>query len=183
VRSIGQRYVEFLEEWYEETAKPIAVLHQLVRRDAGNGWALEKLSLLLTLAERWDELLSVYDECLARTTEPAQTASLLEEAARVAKDLAGQALRASDYLKRLFLLRPEDEQLCFALERRLAEQERHRDLVDVWHARLPHVEAAQKLDLRVRITERYLSYLGAADLALEGALQLTELTDGKAAGC
>src|SRR5690606_31803347 len=50
VRSIGQRYVEFLEEWYEETAKPIAVLHQLVRRDAGNGWALEKLSLLLTLA-------------------------------------------------------------------------------------------------------------------------------------
>ncbi len=183
LRSIGQRYVEFLEEWYEETAKPIQVLHLLVRRDVGNGWALEKLSLLLTLSERWDELLAVYDECLARTTQPQQTASLLEEAARVAKDFAGQALRASDYLKRLFLLRPEDEQLCLALERRLNEQERHQDLVDVWQARLPHVDAAQKLDLRVRITERYLSALGAAELALAGALELTGLADGKVPGC
>lgn len=182
-RTLGQRYVEFLEEWYEETTKPIGVLHQLVRRDVGNGWALEKLSLLLTLGERWDELLGVYDECLSRSLDSRHTASLLEEAARVAKDFAGQALRASDYLKRLFLLRPEDEQLCLALERRLSEQARHQDLVDVWQARLPHVDAAQKLDLRVRITERYLSHLGAAELALAGAIELTGLPDGKVAGC
>lgn len=182
-RTVGQRYVEFLEEWYEETSKPIAVLHQLVRRDVGNNWALEKLSLLLTLGERWDELLEVYDESLERCDAPKQAELLLEEAARVAKDFAGQAHRASDYLKRLFILRPDDEQLCLALERRLAEQERHQDLVDVWHARLPYVDASQKLDLRVRITERYLVHLGAAELALRGALELTGSEDGRAPGC
>lgn len=182
-RAVGQRYVEFLEEWYEDTTKPIRVLHQLVRHDVENNWALEKLSLLLTLSERWDELLSVYDECLAQVSDNKHTASLLEEAARVAKDFAGQSLRASDYLKRLFLLRPEDEQLCLALERRLAEQERHQDLVDVWDARLPHVDAAQKLELRVRIAERYLTHLSAAPLALRGALELTELPNGRVQGC
>jgi tetratricopeptide (TPR) repeat protein len=182
-RAFGQRYVEFLEEWYEETDKPIAVLHTLVSADVGNGWAIEKLSLLLTLSERWNELLGVYDDCLGRSSDGQQVESLLEEAARIAKDFAGQAQRASDYLKRLFLLRPRDEQLALVLERRLAEQERHQDLVDVWHARLPHVNAATQLDLRVRITERYLNALNASDAALTGSLELLTLKDGKAPGC
>lgn len=182
-RAFGQRYVEFLEEWYEETEKPIAVLHTLVSRDVGDGWAIQKLSLLLTLSERWDELLNVYDDCLNRSEDPHQVESLLEEAARIAKDFAGQAQRASDYLKRLFLVRPTDEQLALVLERRLAEQERHQDLVDVWHARLPHVDAATQLDLRVRITERYLNALNAPEAALSGSLDLLDLPDGKAPGC
>lgn len=183
LRAVGQRYVEFLEEWYEETDRTVAVLTTLVRRDAGNSWALEKLSLLLTLAERWDELLAIYDACLERATDTRQTIELLEEASRVAKDFAGQARRASDYLKQLFILRPHDEQLCSALERRLAEQERHQDLVDVWQARMPEVDEAGKLDLRVRITERYLSYLDAPEKALEGALGLLRLDRGEAQGC
>lgn len=181
-RAFGQRYVQFLEEWYEETDKPIAVLHTLVSRDVGNSWAIEKLSLLLTLAERWDELLSVYDDCLTRSGDAKQTASLLEEAARISKDFAGQAQRASDYLKRLFLLRPADEQLALLLERRLGEQERHQDLVDVWQARLSQSNPATQLDLRVRITERYLNALNAPEAALAGGLELLTLEGGKAPG-
>lgn len=171
-RTVGQRAVEFLEEWYEDTSKAIGVLTECVRLDASNSWALEKLSLLLTLAKRWDDLLGTYDSALGHVETRAQRIHLLEEAARIAKDFAGQAGRASDYLKQLFLLRPDDAALATSLERRLEQQDRYADLVDVWRARQSAVDAAAKVDLELQIARTLLQPLGNAEGALASCRSL-----------
>ena len=112
---VGQRAIAFQEEWHEDTRRAVEILELLISRDPENTWAFEKLSLLLTLAERWNDLLATYDRALERLEEPSAKMHLLEEAARIAKDFAGQAQRASDYLKHLLLLRPADDKLAASL--------------------------------------------------------------------
>ncbi len=180
---VGRRAVEFLEEWYEETDKPIKVLLHCIQKDASNSWALEKLSLLLTLAERWDDLLGTYDGALANVEEKALRIHLLEEAARIAKDFAGQANRASDYLKQLLLLRPDDTGLATSLERRLEQQERFADLVDIWRARLPVVDDAGSVELRLKIARTLLEPLGEASQALTVASELLDNKQAEAETC
>ena len=75
------------------------------------------VSLLLTMAERWDDLLALYDRALARVTEPSRRLELLDEAAHVAKDFAGQGDRAIQYLELLFPLKPADTRIATSLER------------------------------------------------------------------
>ncbi len=182
-RLVGQRAVEFLEEWYEDTEKPIKVLLHCIQKDAGNAWALEKLSLLLTLAERWDDLLGTYDGALSNVEEKAQRIHLLEEAARIAKDFAGQANRASDYLKQLLLLRPDDTALATSLERRLEQQERFADLVDIWRARLPVVDTAGSIELRLKIARTLLEPLAEAAQSLTVASELLDNGQAEAETC
>lgn len=180
---VGQRAVQFLEEWYEDPSRAVSVLKQLIQRDYSNSWALEKLSLLLTLSERWDDLLGIYDEALKNLDDSARRTHLLEEAARIAKDFAGQAQRASDYLKQLFLLKPADDKLAASLERRLEQQERHEDLIEAWTARLAAVDAAEELPLRVRIAERYLEFVHDAGLALKTIKEILAGGTGEPEAC
>lgn len=163
---LGRRAADFSEEWFDDTERVLAILRRVLEVDPGARWAFERLSLLLTAAGRWDDLLGEYDTALRACSEPAARVALLEEVARVARDFAGESHRANDYLKELLLLRPEDDQLAANLERRLEQQKRHEDLIDVWNARLPVLDAAAGLATRVQIARRYLNELQDADGAL-----------------
>lgn len=175
--SLGQRAVAFHDEWFEETAPLIALLERVLSVDASATWAFERLSLLLTMAERWSELLAQYDRALAATNDATWKAALLDEGSRIAKDFAGDLERANDYLKQLVLLRPEDGQLAASLERRLEQQGKHLDLIQVWQARLPVLNEEQALGVRVRIAERYLD-LGEVGAALERGEALLGMSNG-----
>src|SRR5689334_1499690 len=155
--SIGQRAVAFHDEWYEDSAQAIEILKRLSVIEPGGDWAFERLSLLLTSAERWDDLLGEYDRKLASTTDPDRRLPLLDEAARIAKDFAGQGDRASDYLKERLLSKPDDDQLASALERRLERQNRHQDLIEIWGARLGSLSGEDALTTRVQIADRQLN--------------------------
>ena len=164
---IGQRAVAFHDEWYEDSLQAIRILKGLSILREGGDWAFEQLSLRLTMAERWEELLGEYDRKLAHTVEPERRLPLLDEAARIAKDFAGQGQRASDYLKELLLSRPNDDQLAESLERRLERQKRHQDLIDIWGARLGSLSNEEALTTRVQIADRQLNELGDAMAARE----------------
>lgn len=180
---VGQRAIAFQEEWHEDTRRAVEILEFLISKDPENTWAFEKLSLLLTLAERWNDLLATYDRALVRLEQVASKTHLLEEAARIAKDFAGQAQRASDYLKQLLLLRPDDDKLAASLERRLEQQERHADLVDIWRARLAVCQGEDRLALRVRIGNTLLDRLADAAGALGEATDLLRDGIGQDAAC
>jgi tetratricopeptide (TPR) repeat protein len=175
---IGQRAVSFHDEWYEDPTFAIEILQRLSVLEPGGDWAFERLSLLLTMAERWDDLLAQYDRKLASTADPARRLPLLDEAARIAKDFAGQGERASDYLKERLLSKPEDDQLASALERRLERQHRHQDLIEIWAARLPTLSGEEALATRVMIADRQLNEIGDAGAALAVAEEIAALTNG-----
>jgi tetratricopeptide (TPR) repeat protein len=180
---IGQRAVAFHEEWYEDSIHAIEILQRLSVVEPGGDWAFERLTLLLTMAERWDDLLAEYDRKLQSTTDADRRLPLLDEAARIAKDFAGQGERASDYLKERLLSKPDDDQLASALERRLERQHRHQDLIEIWGARLGTLSSEEALATRVQIADRQLNELGDASAALNVAEEIAALAGGEEEAC
>jgi tetratricopeptide (TPR) repeat protein len=166
VSQLARRAVRFHDEWYEDASPLVEVLGRVLAVDPTARWAFERLSLLLTKASRWDDLLALYDQQLAQAVDSFERAQLLQEAAQIAKDFAGQSDRAIDYLRALLPLRPKDGQLATSLERLYERQGRHRDLVELWTARLPLLPKDAALTTRARIAATELDHLGDPEAAL-----------------
>jgi tetratricopeptide (TPR) repeat protein len=171
---VGRRAVGFHEEWFgEESPHLVDVLTRVLTLHPGADWALQRATVLLTVRERWDELLSLYDRALAAATEEWKRISLLEEASQLAKDLAGQPDRAIDYQKQLLVLRPHDAQLAASLERLLERQRRWEELIALWRTQLADGRGAAS-ELRERIASTYLDGLGDPAAALAESRALIE---------
>jgi tetratricopeptide (TPR) repeat protein len=180
---LGERAVRFHQEWLaDRPASLIDILQRVLEIDPAADWALKQLIVVLTLEESWDQLLAAYDRALAAVTERGRRVQLLEEAAQVAKDFVGNADRAIGYLQKLFALKPTDWQVASALERLLERQERWRDLVALWRARLDGAAADEVRALRARIATTQIDRLGApADALAEIGRLLDEPGDDSAA--
>src|SRR6185436_13649778 len=66
---LGERAVQFHSEWLDEPGLIIDVLDRVLAIDPTAEWAFARLSVLLTAAERWDQLLALYDRVLEATTD------------------------------------------------------------------------------------------------------------------
>jgi len=65
ITSVGQRALRFLEDWYAgETAVVVDLLESVLELDPGADWALERLTILRSVNQQWDELLTAYDAAL-----------------------------------------------------------------------------------------------------------------------
>ncbi len=158
---LGERALAFLEEWSGDTAARVAVLDAVLRADASGQWAFDRLTMLYTVDERWEDLLALYDRTLAATAEsdaPRRRALLLE-ASNVAREFAAQPDRAARYLEALFALDPTEPQTARALERLYERQGRHRDLIALWSARLTHLDPTAARAQRARIAALFLDAL------------------------
>jgi tetratricopeptide (TPR) repeat protein len=187
---LAQRAFRFAADCFGENAPAVTeLLEQILAVLPQAEWAFGHLGAALTMNARWSELLDIHDKRLGATTDPARRRVLLGEAAHIAKDLAGDQVRAAGYLAQLFDLDPTDAQAAAALERLFERQERWADLADLWKRRLAILPAAAARDLRRRIAVTLYEKLGAADAALaeirallpdqaaDGSHPLTELLE------
>jgi tetratricopeptide (TPR) repeat protein len=165
---VGQRAANFLEEWFgEESEVLIRVLTRVLEIDSSSEWAFQRLTVAHTVAGRWNDLLSLYDTTIAAAASPARRQALLDEAANVAKDFAQAPDRAIEYLTRLLELRPYDLQLVESLERLLERQERWRDLVEMWLARVDGMLPGDRRSQRLRIADCLLERLDEPRASLD----------------
>jgi predicted Zn-dependent protease len=165
-RAIGERAVQFHEEWFDDSARVVRILERVLELDPTADWAFDRLKLLLDAAERWDDLFALYDRALASATGRAR-AVLLEDAAQTAKDFADRPDRAIDYLEQLSKLKPGDAKLTSALERLYERQGRHRELVALLTERLPTLERDDARRTRARVAVLWLEGLGDPAAAFE----------------
>ncbi len=100
-------------------------------------WAFERLKLLYNAGERWEDLFLLYDRVIAGTEDPGAKVEILEDAAQVAKDLAGDPERAMQYLEELHKLEPHDGRTTSALERLYERHAKHKPLIGLLAERLP----------------------------------------------
>lgn len=180
---LGQRAVRFHNEWFSDTAPLITVLTRVLEVDPTIDWAFERVSLLLTVAERWDELLGLYDRALDATSDKQRRRELLDEAAHVAKDFAGQPDRAIRYLEQLYPLKPQDAQLAASLERLLETRGRYRDLIQLWTTRLTVLQPEAAQATRARIAACWLDHLNNPAEALAVVEPLLEGGGEEATAC
>ncbi|HJL17899.1 MAG TPA: tetratricopeptide repeat protein [Sandaracinaceae bacterium LLY-WYZ-13_1] len=173
--TLGQRAAQFHEEWFsEDSPHLVGVLTRVLELDPEADWALQRLTVVMTVGERWNELLALYDRSLAAAADDARREQLLDEAAQLAKDFAGAPDRAIDYLKQLLELRPKDGQLVSSLERLLERQGRWEELIALWRRRIEGASAKDAMKLRGRIAACYLDNLEDAGSTLEEVRGLLE---------
>src|SRR5262245_42311956 len=172
---LGERAARFQQEWLaDRPGLLVEVLERVLEVDPSADWAWKRLVVVLTLEERWDQLLGAYDRALKAITERARRTELLEEAAQVAKDFVGDANRAVGYLQLLLDMRPGDWQVAAAIERLLERQERWRDLVALWRGRIGGAAPDTARALRLRIATTELDRLADPAAALAEARRLLE---------
>jgi tetratricopeptide (TPR) repeat protein len=178
-RTLGERAVRFIEEWYGEDAPELVrVLERVLEHDPGATWAFSRLTVVHTAAGRFEDLFGLYDKALASEEDLGRRKTLLEEAANVAKDFAADASRAIGYLRELVPLAPKDPQLAASLERLLEREERYEDLIELWAERLAKTRKKDKAQaLRFRIAETYFDKLGRPKEALSEIRRLVESGD------
>ena len=71
-----ERAAAFFSEWSEDGAVVVGVLLRALEIDPNAAWAFRRLTMLLTIERRWDELLEQYDRVLAATEDPARKIEL-----------------------------------------------------------------------------------------------------------
>ncbi len=184
LRPLAVRGVNFHEEWFgDEPDVTLALLTEIITRDPDATWAFDRLTVTLTAAEKWDQLLGVYDRTLAVTTDKEQRKQLLDDAARVAKDFADQPSRAADYMVKRLELDRSNAKLEATLARLLERQERWADLIDLWRGRLAQLGSVEARSLRVEIAACYLDKLGDPQRALDELESLLEESAGHGDAC
>ena len=157
---VGQRAVRFYEAWYGDDSTDLAeLLSRVLERDSSAAWAFERLTQALTAAERWTDLLAAYDVQIEHERDAERRQKLLDEAAQLAKDFAGQPDRAIGYLMELQKLEPDNTTLAASLERLLERQARWVDLIGLWRARVEAQPPRQQRDTYLRMASCYLDAL------------------------
>ena len=132
--------------------------------------ALQRLSVLYTVAERWDDVLELYDRAIEQSKDKSRRIALLREAAQLAKDVANQPEKAIRYYQQLLPLVPDDAQVNTGLERLLERHERWAELIALWEGRLEDQSKKDREKSRARIAQVWLDNLSDPQNAL-AALQ------------
>jgi tetratricopeptide (TPR) repeat protein len=180
IGSLGQRALRFLEEWYAgETAVIVEFLESILRIDAGADWALERLTILRSVNQQWDELLASYDRVLDGLADGSRRRRLLQDAASVARD-SGNIARAASYLRVLLEAAPGTIEVSSELEHLLEKLGDFATLASVLALRLAVVSGNDAIDVRERLAGLYLDHLGQPEKALdevEKILAMPSLTD------
>jgi len=181
VAKLGERAVQFHEEWFAEDAPALVeVLGRVIELDPSAEWAFQRLTVVHTAAGHWDDLLALYDQALASPQvqhDELRRVTLLDEAANLAKDFASAPDRAIAYMQQLLPLRPKDKQLPAALERLLERESRWEDLIAFWSERLPALKKKEANAARLRIAQCYLDQLERPADALSTVADIFEAGD------
>ena len=180
VTTLGQRALRFFEEWYAgETDRAVELLRQVLAADPDADWALERVTILLSVQQRWDEVLATYDQALSGASEGPRRHRLLQEAAAVATD-SGATDKAIGYLQALFNTTPASPEISSALERLLERQGQWSALADMLRIRLPLLPGNEADETRLRLASLCVDKLGQPEQALdevERILANTRLAD------
>jgi tetratricopeptide (TPR) repeat protein len=178
---IGERAGRFCDEWFGDDPKVLEkILSRVLQLAPSSESALQRLSVLYTVAERWDDVLSLFDRAIKKSKEKSQRVRWLREAAQLAKDVANQPEKAIGYYQQLLPLAPNDAQVNTGLERLLERHERWADLIALWEGRLEDQAKKDRERSRARIAAVWLDNLGDPQNAL-GAVKplLVEAEDDK----
>ena len=153
---IGERAVEFHEEWFDDTEAVVSLLERVLELAPRADWAQDRLKLAFNAAGRWDDLFRLYDRAIEHAPDDDARVSLLEEAALAAKDFASDAAKAIDYLEKQRELRPGDSRVESSLERLYEREGRTLPLIELLSNQLGGLKGRKLQGMRARIARLWL---------------------------
>ena len=104
---IGDRAGGFCDEWFGDDPKILEkILSRVLVLAPASESALQRLSVIYTVAERWADVLALYDRAITANGDKSARIRLLREASQLAKDVANQPEKAINYYQQLLAARP-----------------------------------------------------------------------------
>ena len=181
---IGERAGGFCDEWFGDDPKVLEqILVRVTMLAPASDTALQRLSVIYTVAERWPDALSLYDRAIGATRDKSRRVRLLREAAQLAKDVANHPDKAIQYYQALLPLTPDDGQISQSLERLVERHERWQELIALWEGRLESQSRKEREKTRARIAQVFLDSLGDPGRALTAAKPLLAEVDDDREAC
>ncbi|MEJ7604430.1 MAG: hypothetical protein WKG01_41625, partial [Kofleriaceae bacterium] len=181
---IGERAGGFCDEWFgDDPAILEKILVRVTSLAPASDTALQRLSVIYTVAERWTDALMLYDRAVDATKDKSRRIRLLREAAQLAKDVANQPDKAIDYYQALLPLTPDDVAISQSLERLLERHERWPDLISLWEGRLESQTKKERERSRARIADVWLDKLGDPQRALAATKPLLAVAEDDRESC
>lgn len=156
---IGQRAIDFYEEWFEEPEGVIGLVEQVLLADVEAQWALDRLKVFYGADERWGDLLSLYERMIKAAHSNEDRLVFLEDAVEIARDFAADDDRAIRYLEHILQLQPHEEAWSAALERLYERTNRFPALIALLEQQILTTPPPAAQALRKRIAELWLDGL------------------------
>ncbi|MCS6898707.1 MAG: tetratricopeptide repeat protein [Myxococcales bacterium] len=164
---IGERAINFYEEWFEEPEGVMELVERVLLADAGAQWAFDRLKVFYGAEERWQELLTIYDRMIAAARSDEDRLVFLEDAVEIARDFTRDDGRAISYLEKLVQVKPGDEPALVSLERLYERTGRFAELLALLSEQIPRSEPRKAKLLRVRVASLWLEVVGEVPRAFE----------------
>ncbi len=162
------RAAEVLDEHLNDRDAAVHMLRRVVALDSRYVPALTTLGRIFYHAGRWDDLLSLYQAELAVLGETPRAAQLLFKMAEIAENRLGRHPEATELYRRAVTLDPTSSTALRALGRKLREQSRWEELIEVLLRDVKnHAECVERAAIHFRVGEVYEYRLQRIDAALE----------------
>jgi tetratricopeptide (TPR) repeat protein len=134
-------------------------LERVLVRDPSNERAFTRLKQILTGAERWSDLESLYARAAAATSDPVLKTEMLAEVALVCEEIIEEPAKAARYYERILEVDPNHEGALVALDRLYDQQKRFKDLAALLEKRLVSAVGEPSLDMKLRLGRIQLDVL------------------------
>jgi golgin subfamily B member 1 len=141
-------------------------LKRILSKDPRNATAFARLKEILSAAERWGELESLFDQAAALADDPRTKIELLSEVALIAEEVMGLPEKAIRYHERILEIDPLHEASLDALEKLYEDAERFGELAALLERRLETALDDEAVDIRLYLARLYLDQLLVPERAL-----------------
>lgn len=141
-------------------------LERVLALEPSNHESFMKLKQILTSAQRWSELQSLYDRTAQAISEPAAKVEILGEVAMICEEFMDDSRTAARYYERMLAVDPEQEGALDALDRLYAGHEQYEQLAGLLVRRLELSLGEAAVALRLRLATLYLNQLHQPESAL-----------------
>jgi tetratricopeptide (TPR) repeat protein len=150
-KALAQRIALLYQDPLKQREQAVRSWEMVLEIDPTHDEALDSLAQLHLAAMAFRELVDIYDRKLELSDRPDERRMLLMQSAKIYEDQLAEPDRAIDQLRKVLELVPGDREALEDLDRILAAEGRHADLVEVIDTRVSlEGNPAQRDDLAFR---------------------------------
>ncbi len=144
----------------------VGYLEKVLELEPTNDSAFVRLKDILTGAERWGELESLYERTAAAVDDDARRIEMLTEVALICDEIIEDPAKTTKHYEAILELDPLHETALESLDRLYVRQERYADLANLLSRRLATLAGDEAHDLALRLARIQLNYLHKPEVAM-----------------
>ena len=164
--SLCERAARVNEERLGDPIGATPYLERILKLDAENDRAFNRLKDILTAAERWGELEDMYNRAIALTSNQPRRIEMLIEVALISEEILEDGNKSIEHYEKILEIEPTHAASLEALDRLYSRHDRFEQLAKLLARRLEIASAEDSVLLKRRLAQLLLERLHRPDQAI-----------------